>query len=75
MRLMRLVLGWVMIALGAYVAVHPLWSHGRPVTTSIWLDMAFAAVFLLRGYMNVRGFRRARVDSRPEPPSGGSSVN
>lgn len=59
MRMMRLVLGWIMIALGAYVAVHPLWAHGRPVTTSIWLDMAFAAVFLLRGYMNVRGFRRA----------------
>jgi hypothetical protein len=54
MNTMRVVLGWVMIALGLYVAVHPLWSHGRPVTQSIWLDMAFAAVFLLRGVMNVR---------------------
>ena len=54
----RLVLGLIMIVLGAFVAVHPLWSHGRPVTTSLWLDMAFAAVFLLRGFMNVRGVRR-----------------
>ena len=54
----RLVLGWIMIVLGAYVAVHPLWSHGKPVTTSLWLDMAFAAVFLLRGFMNIRGVRR-----------------
>jgi hypothetical protein len=58
MNVMRLVLGWIMIALGAYVALHPLWSHGRPVTPSIWLDMAFAAVFLLRGFMNVRGRQR-----------------
>jgi len=58
MNAMRLVLGWIMIALGAYVALHPLWSHGRPVTPSIWLDMAFAAVFLLRGFMNVRGRQR-----------------
>jgi hypothetical protein len=57
MSTMRLVLGWVMIALGLFVAVHPLWAHGRPVTTSIWLDMGFAAVFLLRGVMNLR-FRR-----------------
>jgi|GEM_PF-6441923 hypothetical protein len=54
----RLVLGWIMILLGAYVALHPLWSHGKPVTTSLWLDMAFAAVFLLRGVMNIRGVRR-----------------
>ena len=58
MTTVRLVLGWIMIALGAYVAVHPLWSHGKPVTTSIWLDMAFAAVFLLRGVMNIRGVRK-----------------
>jgi hypothetical protein len=61
----RLVLGWIMILLGAYVALHPLWSHGKPVTTSLWLDMAFAAVFLLRGVMNIRGVRRRPVDSAP----------
>ena len=58
MNTIRLVLGWVMIALGAYVAVHPLWSHGKPVTMSIWLDMAFAALFLLRGAMNLRSIKR-----------------
>ena len=57
---LRLVLGWIMIALGLFVALHPLWSHGRPVTTSLWLDMVFAAVFLLRGVMNLRGVRRGR---------------
>ena len=65
MTTIRLVLGWIMIALGLYVALHPLSSHGRPVTTSLWLDMAFAAVFLLRGVMNVRTKRkgeRAKVD-------------
>jgi hypothetical protein len=58
MKTTRLVLGWIMIALGTYVALHPLWSHGKPVTTSLWLDMAFAAVFLLRGLMNLRSLRR-----------------
>ena len=66
MTTMRLILGWVMIALGAYVAVHPLWSHGKPVTTSIWLDMAFAAVFLLRGLINLRSLRRT---PKPQIPS------
>jgi hypothetical protein len=65
MKTTRLVLGWIMIALGAYVAIHPLWSHGKPVTTSLWLDMAFAAVFLLRGLMNLRSLRRA---ARPGTP-------
>ena len=63
MTTVRLVLGWIMIALGLYVALHPLWSHGKPVTTSLWLDMAFAALFLLRGVMNVRAKRR--VPSAP----------
>jgi hypothetical protein len=60
MTTMRIVLGIVMILLGSYVALHPLWANGRPITTSIWFDMAFAALFLLRGVMNVRGARRRR---------------
>jgi hypothetical protein len=60
MTTMRVVLGIVMILLGSYVALHPLWANGRPITTSIWFDMAFAALFLLRGVMNVRGARRRR---------------
>ena len=66
MTTLKLVLGVVMILLGAYVALHPLWSHGRPVTTSIWFDMAFAALFLLRGVMNVRSARRRRPAVRPD---------
>ena len=54
----RLVLGLVMILLGSYVALHPLWANGRPMTSSIWFDMAFAALFLLRGVMNLRGGRK-----------------
>lgn len=60
MKTTRIVLGWIMIALGAFIALHPFWSHGRPVTQSVWLDMAFAAVFLLRGVMNLRVGRRPR---------------
>ena len=58
MSTVRLVLGLVMILLGSYVALHPLWANGRPLTSSIWFDMAFAALFLLRGVMNLRGGRK-----------------
>lgn len=68
MTTMRIVLGIVMILLGSYVALHPLWAHGRPITTSIWFDMAFAALFLLRGVMNVRGARRRRQASPDSMP-------
>ena len=49
-----LVLGAVMLCVGAYVAMRPLWAHGIPLTGARWLDMAFAFVFMLRGAMNVR---------------------
>jgi len=55
---LRIALGVVMIVLGLYVALHPLWANGRTITGSIWFDMAFAALFLLRGVMNLRGGRR-----------------
>lgn len=54
-----LAIGGVMIALGAYVALHPLWSRER-VTGQWWLDLAFAFFFLLRGTMYVRGVLRRR---------------
>jgi hypothetical protein len=63
MKTLTLVLGIVMLTLGGYLALRPLWAHGRPVTGSILLDMAFAAVFLLRGVMNVRRARRKRSAS------------
>ena len=53
-----LAIGATMMALGAYVALRPLWAGPRPLTASRWLDMAAAAFFLLRGWMNVRGALR-----------------
>lgn len=52
-----LVLGVILFALGAFVAVRPLWIKA-PLTGSRWLDMAFALVFMLRGAMNIRSARR-----------------
>jgi hypothetical protein len=64
----KLVLGVVMIVLGVVVASRPLWAPGRPLTGSVWMDMAFAALFLLRGVMNVKSARRvARPRDRSVP--------
>ena len=43
-----------MFAIGLYVAVRPLWTHNGVLTGARWLDFAFAAVFMLRGLLNVR---------------------
>ncbi len=43
-----------MMALGAYVVAHPLWSGGHTVTESRLLDAMLALFFLVRGWMNVR---------------------
>ena len=42
-------IGVVMVALGLVLALRPLYRPGRPITTSPWLDVAFAAFFLFRG--------------------------
>lgn len=47
-------IGVVMMALGAYIGAHPLWSGGRPVTESRLLDLTLTLFFLLRGWMNIR---------------------
>ncbi len=52
-------LGIIMVLLGAYVALRPLWAPRRPLTGAVWLDAAFALVFLVRGLMNIRAARRA----------------
>lgn len=57
-------LGIIMLALGAYVALRPIWAPHHPITGSVWLDATFAVLFLVRGYMNVRSARRRR---RNEP--------
>ena len=59
------ILGVIMFVLGVYVGLRPLWTHNSVVTGARWLDMAFAAVFMLRGWLNVRTAlrRRALADS------------
>ena len=57
---LALVTGVAMIALGAFIALRPLWAGRTPLTGSTWLDVAFAFVFLVRGVMNVRGAMRRR---------------
>jgi uncharacterized membrane protein HdeD (DUF308 family) len=49
-----LVLGIVLFGLGLFVAVRPLFTHNAVLTSARWLDFAFAAVFMLRGALNVR---------------------
>jgi uncharacterized membrane protein HdeD (DUF308 family) len=64
--ILKLILGVVLIGLGAFVAVHPLWQPHATITQSRLLDVAFAIVFLLRGGMNVRSALRApRTASAP----------
>lgn len=58
---LRYWLGVVMFVLGTYIALHPLWAHGAAITGSRWLDGTFAAVFLLRGAVNVRSARARRA--------------
>jgi hypothetical protein len=52
--MVTLVLGVIMFGIGVYVGVRPLWTHNSILTGARWLDMAFAAVFMLRGGLNVR---------------------
>ena len=58
-----LVIGVVMVALGSYIALHPLWSR-EPVTQSRFLDLAFATFFLVKGWLYLRQLWR-----RPRPPA------
>ena len=58
---LRFWLGVVLLGLGAYVALRPLWAHGTVLTGSRWLDGMFALVFLLRGTINVRTARTRRA--------------
>jgi hypothetical protein len=57
-----LTLGVVMFAIGVFVAVRPLWSHNAVFLGARWLDLTFAAVFMLRGAVNVRTALSRRAD-------------
>ena len=50
-------LGALLVAIGAYLAIRFLLG-AAPVTSSRFLDAAFAAFFILRGVMNLRTARR-----------------
>jgi hypothetical protein len=56
----RFFLGVVLFALGAFVALRPLFTHWAVLTGARWLDMAFALVFMVRGVFNVRSALRLR---------------
>ena len=55
-----LILGVAMFGIGLYVAVRPLWAHNAVISGARWLDMAIAAVFMLRGVFNIRSALRVR---------------
>ena len=61
---MLTVIGVVMVALGLVLALRPLYRPGRPITTSPWLDIGFAAFFLFRGGWNLRVASRGAQISR-----------
>lgn len=58
--IITLVLGAIMFAIGLFVAVRPLFTHNGVLMGARWLDVAFAAVFMLRGVINVRTAMRRR---------------
>jgi hypothetical protein len=53
-----IVIGAVMVGLGIFVVVRLLAMGLRPLTGRAWLDLAFAALFLLRGGMYLKRARR-----------------
>ncbi len=57
---LSLVIGLVMVGLGGFVALRPLWNR-TPLTGQRWTDIAFALFFLLRGAMYLRSLRRGRA--------------
>ncbi len=54
------VLGVILFGLGLFIAVRPLFTHNAVLTSARWLDMTFAAVFMLRGALNVKTALRRR---------------
>ena len=57
--IIKFVLGVAMFGIGLYVAVRPLFTHNSILTGARWLDYTFAAVFMLRGVVNVRSALRS----------------
>jgi uncharacterized membrane protein HdeD (DUF308 family) len=62
-----LVTGTLLFALGFFIAVRPLFTHYAVLTSARWLDMVFAAVFMLRGWLNVKTALRRRANMSVPP--------
>jgi uncharacterized membrane protein HdeD (DUF308 family) len=58
-----LVLGVVLMGLGGFLGVRPLFTHWAVLTGARWLDVTFAVVFLFRGWLNVKTALRRREAS------------
>jgi hypothetical protein len=52
--IITLVLGIILFALGAFIAVRPIFTNYAVLTSARWLDLTFATVFMFRGALNVR---------------------
>ena len=61
MNTVRLVMGLVMLALASGILAHLVWTRGTPITPSIWLDLLAFVYCLLRGIINLRGWRARRA--------------
>ena len=55
---LALVTGLAMIAMGLVIVARPLCTARPALTSSAWMDGAFALFFLVRGLMNVRSARQ-----------------
>ncbi|MEP6493733.1 MAG: hypothetical protein ABJF01_13715 [bacterium] len=55
-----LVLGVILFGIGFYLAIRRLWTNVPVVSGPPWLDMAFAAGFMLRGAVNFRAVLNRR---------------
>ena len=62
-----LVLGVIMVVLGGWLLIHTVILQRSPVSGQRWLDVGFAALFMLRGVMNVRSARRIAGAMRSNP--------
>lgn len=62
---MAITLGVVMVSLGVFIALRPL-AGASPITGSRAFDVAFAALFVLRGGMNVQSARRIGRTAREQ---------
>lgn len=59
--MLTMVLGVALFLLGAFIGVRPLFTHFATLTQARWLDVTFALVFMLRGWLNVKTALRRRA--------------